>query len=123
MSNIRFTSDATTMREAESSFENDGFVGQFAPVEGGMITCFTCHTTSPPAAVELDALVRVEGASDPDDMAAVAAVVCPSCGARGTLIMKYGPESTMEESDALRLLEDRRQTEAGGTSPRKRPSS
>jgi hypothetical protein len=118
MSKMRYATDATTMREAESSFENEGFTGQFAPAEGGAVTCFTCHTTSPSSAVELTALVRVEGASDPDDMAAVAAVLCPNCGARGTLIMKYGPESTMEESDTLRLLEDRRQSEAGGTLPR-----
>jgi len=67
--------------------------------------------------VAVDALRRLEGASDPDDMIVVAAVSCPKCGAKGTLVLKYGPEATPEESEVLRSLEDGRSANTGGTEP------
>jgi hypothetical protein len=75
---------------------------------GGMVVCFTCHERHRADEVHLDALRRTEGASDPDDMVAVAALTCPHCGAKGTVAFKYGPEATPEESEVLRLLDDRR---------------
>jgi hypothetical protein len=56
--------------------------------------------------VHLEVLDRTEGASDPADMVAVAALVCPRCGARGTVALKYGPEASPEEDEVLRLLDD-----------------
>jgi hypothetical protein len=58
--------------------------------------------------MELNEILRIEGASDPDDEVAVVAMTCPSCGCKGTLVLKYGSEATPEESDVLRALEDRR---------------
>ena len=55
----------------------------------------------PGAEVQLDNLRRTEGASDPDDMAAIAAVVCPHCGPKGTLVLQYGAEATPEENEVL----------------------
>jgi hypothetical protein len=42
-------------------------------------------------------------------MAVVAAIICPHCGQKGTLVMHYGPEATPEEDEVLRDLEDRRE--------------
>lgn len=114
--NPRYASDATTLGEATEDLEAEGFIGQFAAVEDGEVLCFTCHQRSPSFTVELDALRRTEGASDPDDMVAVAAVICPNCHTRGTLIMKYGAASTPEEADVLRQLEDHRSSDSGGLS-------
>lgn len=108
MPNPRYASDATSLGEALAHFEESGFTGQFAAQEGGIVRCFTCRTDSPAREVDLDALVRVEGASDPDDMVAVAALTCPSCGTKGTVALKFGPEATPEEADVLRDLDDRR---------------
>lgn len=101
-----YASDGTTLVEVIRRFEADGYSGQFAAVEGGRVRCFTCHQDSGADEVALDVLRRTEGASDPDDMVAVAAVECPHCGTKGTMALKYGPEATRDEDEVLRRLDD-----------------
>lgn len=109
--------DAATLGESTDQLERAGFTGQFGTADGAIVRCFTCHSNSDASTVELLALRRVEGASDPDDMMAIAAVRCPSCGAAGTLVLRYGPESTVEDDEVLRALDDLRPSQAGGTRP------
>ena len=106
--------DATTIAESLKHFEARGFTTQMAAREGGTVFCAACREESPAAQVIVDALIRTEGASDPDDMVAVAALTCPACSAKGTVALKYGPESTPEEMAVLQELDDRR-TETGIT--------
>jgi hypothetical protein len=74
--------------------------------EDSMVECATCHARTPANHMVGDhRLYRLEGASDPDDMVAVAALRCPSCGTRGTLVLKFGPEASAEEADVLRCLD------------------
>jgi hypothetical protein len=94
--------------EAVATYEAQGFTGQFAAREGAMVICYTCHEVVPAREVELVGLLRIEGASDPDDMIAVAAVVCPRCGAKGTLVMHYGALAPPEDDEVLAALEDHR---------------
>ena len=101
--------DATPLGEALRNFERDGFTAQFAAQEDCRVVCYACHKRSPADEVELHALIRTEGASDPDDMTAVAAVTCPKCDAKGTLVLHYGALAPIEHDDVLRLLEDRRE--------------
>lgn len=54
----------------------------------------------------MHALCRVEGASDPDDMAAVVAVVCPRCSAKDALVLGYGPAASGADADVLLALPD-----------------
>ena len=108
--------DATPFGEALTRFENDGFTAQLAAQEGGKVICYSCHTQSDARDVELAALVRTEGASDPDDMVAVAAVGCPHCGAKGTLVLHFGAMAPVEHDEVLSALEDRRT--ASGIEPR-----
>lgn len=89
-------------------FGRDGFEGQMAAREGGRIICFTCREESPADQFTVEALRRMEGASDPADMLAVTALICPHCQARGTAVLSYGPDATLEDSEALLLLDDRR---------------
>lgn len=117
MTDPTYADDATSLVEVTARMEAQGFTGQFAAIEGGEVRCFTCRKSSPAASVSMAALRRLEGASDPDEMAAVAAVTCPQCGTSGTLVLKYGPEATPEESDVLRDLEDRRSSPTGGVTP------
>ena len=42
---------------------------------------------------------RLEGASDPGEMANILAVTCPACGSRGVAVCRFGPEAS--EWDAL----------------------
>lgn len=101
--------DATPMGEALKRFEAEGFTGQLAAQEGGNVVCYGCHETTHASRIELAALIRTEGASDPDDMTAVAAVTCPHCGAKGTLVVQFGAIAPAEHDDVLRALEDRRE--------------
>ena len=116
-SDTSYASDYTTLAEVVSSFEADGYAGQMAAREGGLVMCFACREESPAADVDLFALRRTEGASDPADMAAVAAVECPNCSTRGTLVLHYGAEATIEEDEVLTALEDRRGPTDGGVAP------
>ena len=101
-----YASDGTTLVEVIRRLEGDGYIGQMAAVDGGMIRCFTCRRDSPADTVHVQLLRRTEGASDPSDMVAVAALICPHCDAKGTVALKYGPESSPEEAEALRHLGD-----------------
>lgn len=100
--------DATPLGEAVRRFEAEGYTGQMSAQEGGNVLCYTCHTATPANEIELAALLRSEGASDPDDMTATAAVTCPHCGTKGTLVLQFGAIAPPEHDDVLRLLEDHR---------------
>ena len=97
--------DASTILDVVGAFERAGFVGQFAIHEGGEIECLTCKHRFDAANATVDGFRRLEGASDPDDMLAVAALTCPRCGARGTLIVNYGPVASEDDSLVLARLE------------------
>lgn len=81
-----------------------GFTGDFASDEGGTVRCRTCDRVRDAGALALHDLRRLEGASDPDEMLVVAAVECPACGTRGTLVLTYGPTATAEDTDILERL-------------------
>lgn len=85
-----------------------GYHGTFVVRAGGAVECLTCHTPSPAERVVLRELLRVEGASDPGSEAAVAALQCPRCGARGTLALTYGANAPREDGEVLRKLRDER---------------
>lgn len=108
MSNTPRNTDAISMAEALGRFEAEGYRGQMAAREGAAVLCLSCRTESPARDVSLQGLIRTEGASDPDDMTAVAALVCPACGSHGTVVLHFGPGATVEESEVLQELEDDR---------------
>lgn len=112
-STSEYASDGTTLVEVIRQFEADGYDGQFAAAEEGHILCFKCHMKHRADEVELDVLRRTEGASDPADMVAVAALTCSHCGNKGTVALKYGPEASVEESEVLSLFDDRNRRSGG----------
>jgi len=101
--------DAQTITEAIRALEADGYTGQFRAVEGAAVQCLTCREPSPAASIAVEKLARLEGPTDPSDMVAVAALTCPRCSARGTLLLGYGPEATLEDAEALQALDDTRE--------------
>jgi hypothetical protein len=104
-------SDNTTLLDVLSRYEQAGFTGQFGAEPGGLVHCYSCGRVLDPQRVELVSLRRLEGASDPDDMLAVAAMRCTECGARGTAVLGYGPDSAPEDGELLLRLEDQRGSE------------
>jgi hypothetical protein len=98
--------DAMTLGEVLEAFEAEGFHGQFVARRDAIVECVTCKTKTPARDVAGDhRLRRLEGASDPADMLAVAALVCPSCGTQGTLVLNYGPEASQVDDEVLRSLD------------------
>lgn len=81
-----------------------GWADQATPLEGALVRCEACGQPVPADEIAVDQLCRVEGASDPDDMAIVAAFTCPHCDARDALVLKYGPEASPADADVLTAL-------------------
>jgi hypothetical protein len=104
--------EAQTLTGVLGEFERDGYTGQFAAREGGTMHCFACERDFAPADAEVETLRRLEGASDPDDMLAVLPVTCPGCSVRGTLVLAYGPEAALEDSEVLAALPDAKEPPA-----------
>ena len=102
-------SDHTTLTEILGQFADAGFVGDFEVAGGGTtLRCLTCDEETPASEFSQHTLRRLEGASDPADMAAVAAVTCPRCGARGAVVLPYGPSASASEALVLAELRDAR---------------
>ena len=86
-----------------AGFDRDMFVTADA-----QIRCGSCHHVAEPAELDLDAIRRLEGASDPSDEAAVLALTCRICGARGTAVVRFGPEAGPQDDAVLRAVADHR---------------
>jgi len=92
-----------TLLETLSKLEAKGYEAQII-AEDGHLKCLACDTAFDPADVEAEELLRVEGASDPADMAAIAGITCPHCATKGTVVLKYGPEAGPDDQDVLAAL-------------------
>ncbi len=106
--------EEVTLTAVLHMYADGGFAGLFGVTADGLVDCSTCSTESRPSAVEMHSIRRLEGASDPDDTLAVAAITCPVCGTRGTLTLQYGPMADLNDSDVLLALQDNR---AGDVAP------
>jgi hypothetical protein len=93
--------DAQTLSDVVAAFERNGYGGQFRVLDGGRLQCLTCRNEYASGDATMDDLRRLEGASDPADMLAVAALRCPVCGAHGTVVLNYGPEAPLDDADVL----------------------
>lgn len=79
--------------------------GQFQTVEGAIIVCLTCRNRFGAESQNADDIARLEGASDPADMAMLVPVRCPHCSTAGTLVLRYGPEASAEEAELILALD------------------
>lgn len=104
-------SDNTTMTEVLDGYRAAGFVTDFFAEEGG-VRCAACASVLAPERMNVQSLRRLEGASDPAEMAAVVATSCPVCGADGTMVLMYGSAAGSVDNDVLAAMSDRRD-EAG----------
>lgn len=98
-------SDGRPLSEILAMYEADGFTQQFGTRPGGRIICFSCRFEAEADQFELVSFSRTEGASDPDDMLAVAALRCRQCDVAGTLVLNYGPEAGEDDVAVLQKLE------------------
>lgn len=92
-----------TMQHAMARLEAAGYTGSFR-AEGGVLCCTTCGCQVEPEAVTIDEVVRFEGASDPDEQAALFALDCGGCSMKGTYAVVFGPGMPAEDGDVVRRL-------------------
>lgn len=85
----------------------EGYGGDFFVLDGPSIRCGGCGATTSPADAEVHGLRRIEGVSDPADMAAVLALRCSGCGQGGTAVLRYGPEAGPGDAEVLLAIDPR----------------
>lgn len=93
---------ADTLLGVLADAKDDGYTATFTARDDAEIECSACGDRFPAAATTVEHVRRLEGASDPSDMLLVALLACPSCSAKGSLVLGYGPETS--EVDA-RVIE------------------
>jgi hypothetical protein len=96
--------DPSSMFEILRDFQGDGFTADLFAEERGDIRCGSCDAVTPAGEIDVAELRRLEGASDPADMAAVVAGTCPACGSKGVMVVMYGPEASGADTDVLAAL-------------------
>jgi hypothetical protein len=102
--------DPRGLDEILAAFEQDGFTCAMTPLVGGTIRCGECRQEPAAGDFAVASVRRTEGAADPGDMSAIAAITCPNCGTKGTVVVRFGPEAGEADDDVFAAL-DRR----GGT--------
>ena len=102
-----------TLLEVLAELAEEGFTEDVLVREDGHLCCRGCGHCVAPEDMQLKAMRRIEGASDPSDMAAVLGLECPGCGTRGTAVVRYGPEVGPGDDLVLRHLDDRRADDRG----------
>lgn len=101
-------SDNTTLVEVLDGYKTAGFVTDFWAEESASVRCGECQSVLPATKLAIHSMRRLEGASDPADMATVVATSCPVCGAEGTMVLTYGPAASEVDSGVFSALADRR---------------
>ena len=101
-------SDNTTLIEVIDGYKAAGYVTDFWAEEGGLVRCGECQSVLAASKISMQSVRRLEGASDPADMATVVATSCPVCGAEGTMVLTYGPAASDVDADVFSALSDRR---------------
>ena len=106
-----------TLVEVLAGLAEEGFTEDVLVREDGHVCCRRCGHCVAPQDMQLRHFRRVEGASDPGDMAAVLGLECPECGTRGSAVVRYGPEAGPGDVIILQHVDDRRPVDGDG-SPR-----
>ena len=101
-------SDNTTLVAVVDGYKAAGYVTDFWAEEGPSVRCNGCQSVLPASEMVMHSMRRLEGASDPADMASVVATSCPACGADGTMVLGYGPAASDVDADVFSALSDRR---------------
>jgi hypothetical protein len=104
-----------TVRNVKTELEDldeMGFHEGFKVKPGGEVECGVCGHVAAGRDVEIIEVRRVEGQSDPADMAAVIGLRCKGCAHEGTLVLTYGPSASADDADVLQQLDGKAWKEA-----------
>lgn len=95
---------ARTLREVIDELEAQGYGSEFRPTDDGRLQCLACREVLAPDRLHPDRIERLEGASDPADLEAIAAMPCPACGEKGLVVLAYGPNADDASAEVLAHL-------------------
>jgi len=95
-----------TVLDAVRMLEADGYGASFT-LDADGVHCGVCGADHLSERAEVVKVYRFEGESNPDDEAAVYALRCPACDAKGTLVTTFGPGADPRLADALVMLDTR----------------
>ncbi|MEP1123580.1 MAG: hypothetical protein ABJH68_06800 [Ilumatobacter sp.] len=93
-----------TLSQATTRLALGGYVEDYRAHDGRLV-CGQCSTSHNPAELTIDAIVRFEGDSNPDDEAIVYALDA-GCGHRGLYISAYGSGATADDIAVVAALPD-----------------
>jgi hypothetical protein len=106
LSNAHSSTDHSILDEL-CDLEEHGITEAFAVLPGARVRCSACGQASDARAVKVLEVRRLEGKSDPSEMAAVLTLRCPRCGAEGACVTSFGPLASDEDQDVLLALDEK----------------
>jgi hypothetical protein len=106
----------TSLSTVQGILADEGYAGQFIAVEEARVLCTQCRSLLAASWLRADDVTRLEGASDPADMMVVIPLTCPVCHLRGTLVLSFGPEMSLEEDEVFKAMPRQPQEGSGGQS-------
>ena len=110
----RWGAEPSTVAEAVSRFTSLGYVGAFRANSEGLVDTVG-HVRFRPEMLQIDALFRYEGESDPADGAIVFALSDLADSRQGTYVVAFGAQTDREDASAISRLRDARYASAATT--------
>jgi hypothetical protein len=95
-----------TLSAAMNRLHDRGYTESFRPEDGQMLAVQAGRRLDPES-LEVDEVVRFEGATDPADEAILFALSVPDLGIRGTWSAAFGPGMDPVEAEMAQRLETR----------------
>ncbi len=104
-------SDSSIVREL-NDLAKEGVTDSFGVVPKARLRCEHCKLVHPASMMTLLEVRRLEGKSDPSEMAAVLSLRCGHCQGEGSCVVGFGPMASAEDQDVMLALgADERTTE------------
>jgi hypothetical protein len=95
-----------TLSDAIRRLQSEGYTGNWFANADHDLECNESGEVLDPADVEIDHILRFEGASDPDDMSILFALRTPG-GAKGLYSAAFGAEMPAEDADLIARMQHR----------------
>ena len=84
--------------------DDEGMWASFRVLAGARVHCSACDQRVDARDTQIVDVRRLEGSSDPTEMAAVVGLRCPRCHSLGKLVVSFGPMASAEDQDVLLAL-------------------
>ena len=103
LKNAHSSTDHSILDELQD-LDRHGITETFSVLPGARVRCSRCGEATEARKTALIEIRRLEGKSDPSEMAAVLTLRCGLCGAEGACITSFGPAASAEDQDVLLAL-------------------